>query len=437
VPLGTNAVVAGRHADAGLRLDAELDLSVSARHCEFFLSSSAWSVRDLGSRNGTYVNGHLAAGEVMLRSGDVIMLGAGGPEIVFDQQEAREAGPAGAPSPVGEDTGVRVRTAVRHETRRLRVAAAAFLAFVIIAVAALFAFDRRERATWEAERVALQLRVDSLIRNGRVAEAALQQEVTGLNTALRASENQLRRLQAEIGASRGDAPRVEALEQQLLSASVALRRQQLAASLDYSLIQQRNRPAIAMIWVEYTDGTRVTGTAFAVRSDGLLITNRHLVTGVDGALTARRIVVRFADSDQAFPGRVAAVAPDRDLAAVRVSNVLGEVPTIDALNVRSDTIPPGAPVALIGFPLGGEPDVDGANVRRVARPVVSAGLVVTNDARALAVQGLGAAGSSGSPILDARGEVLAILYGGRTDAGVQLLLGVPAGAVADFLSRIR
>ena len=416
-----------------MRLDADHDLSVSARHCEFFLSSGVWSVRDLGSRNGTYVNGHLAAGVVLLRPGDVIMLGTGGPEIVFDQSEVGSA--AALPLPA-EDTGARVRTAVRNETRRLRVAAAAFVACVIIAVGALFASDRRERAAWEAEREALQLRVDSLIRIGRVSEAALQQEVTGLNTALRASENQLRRLQAEIGASRGDAPRVEALEQQLLVASAALRRQQLAASLDYSLIQQRNRPAIAMIWVEYTDGTRVTGTAFAVRSDGLLITNRHLVTGVDGERTARRIVVRFSDSDQAFPGRVAAIAPDWDLAALRVSNVIGAIPTIGALNVRADTIPPGAPVALIGFPLGGEPDVDGANVRRVARPVVSAGLVVTNDARALAVQGLGAAGGSGSPILDASGEVLAILYGGRSDAGVQLLLGIPAGAVADFLSQI-
>jgi hypothetical protein len=67
---------------------------------------------------------------------------------------------------------------------------------------------------------------------------------------------------------------------------------------------------------------------------------------------------------------------------------------------------------------------------------VSAGLVVRNDARAIEVQGLGAAGGSGSPIMDARGEVIAILYGGRTEAGVQLLLAVPAGAVATFVSRI-
>jgi S1-C subfamily serine protease len=416
-----------------VRLDADVDLSVSARHCEFFPNAGEWSVRDLGSRNGTYINGHLAAGTVMLRAGDVVMLGEGGPEIVFEQ---RIDVPVAAAEQPREDTGARVRTAVRRETRRLRVAAIALIALGVLAVGALFAADRRERATWEAERIALQLRVDSLIQTGRVAETALQQEVTGLNAALRASENRLLQLQAEIGASRGDEPRVEALEQQLLSASAALRRQQLAASLDYSLIQRRNRSAIAMIWVEYTDGSRVTGTAFAVRADGLLVTNRHLVSGADGSRAVRRIVVRFSDSDQAFPGRVAAVAPAWDLAALRVSNVIGEIPTIGALNVRSDTIQAGAPVALIGFPLGGEPDPDGASARRVARPVVSAGLVVANDARALAVQGLGAAGGSGSPIIDARGEVLAILYGGRSDAGVQLLFGVPAGAVAEFLSQI-
>ena len=152
--------------------------------------------------------------------------------------------------------------------------------------------------------------------------------------------------------------------------------------------------------------------------------------------TARRIVVRFSDSDQAFPGHVTAVHSEWDIAALRVSNVLGAVPTVGAFNARADTIAPGTPVALIGFPLAGEPDPDNAGARRVARPVVSAGLVTSNDASAIEVQGLGAAGGSGSPIIDAAGEVIAVLYGGRTDAGVQLLVAVPAGAVLRFLSRI-
>jgi hypothetical protein len=52
----------------------------------------------------------------------------------------------------------------------------------------------------------------------------------------------------------------------------------------------------------------------------------------------------------------------------------------------------------------------------------------------LEVQGLGAAGASGSPILDASGTVVGVLYGGRVEHGVQVLSGVPARAAAAFLA---
>ena len=53
------------------------------------------------------------------------------------------------------------------------------------------------------------------------------------------------------------------------------------------------------------------------------------------------------------------------------------------------------------------------------------------------VQGLGAAGASGSPILDSAGNVIAVLYGGRDDQGTQVLLGVPAQTALAFLSSAR
>src|SRR5690606_9795614 len=89
-------------------------------------------------------------------------------------------GPAPEPparGPAREDTGVRVRAAVRRATRRVWIGAAALTTGAVLVVGGLYATDRRERAAWEAERAALHLRVDSLIESGQQAEAALQQEV--------------------------------------------------------------------------------------------------------------------------------------------------------------------------------------------------------------------------------------------------------------------
>ena len=53
-------------------VDAE---GVSRVHAVFELLGAAWCVRDLGSRNGTFVNGGRIVGERALHSGDEIVLG--------------------------------------------------------------------------------------------------------------------------------------------------------------------------------------------------------------------------------------------------------------------------------------------------------------------------------------------------------------------------
>ena len=52
-----------------------VDSYVSQVHTEIFFNGKEYIVRDLGSKNGTYVNGIKIAGEVVLRSGYKIMLG--------------------------------------------------------------------------------------------------------------------------------------------------------------------------------------------------------------------------------------------------------------------------------------------------------------------------------------------------------------------------
>jgi S1-C subfamily serine protease len=425
IPAG-DRLVAGRHAEAELRFDPHADLTVSAQHAEIACTGGAWYVRDLQSSNGTYVDGARISAPTPLRDGSVITFGTDGPRVRFECSAAAPGQP--------ESATQRMRAAVRREVRRIRIAAVAVLLVVLGLVGAVLVGDRREHAALDAERRQLRGQIDSLLAVGQAAESAVHGEVDGLRAALQESETRLRELRRQLAAAPTDRSGTSALEQQLLAAGTALRRQQLAANLDFPLIESRNRPAVVMIWVEYTDGRRVTGTAFAVRRDATLVTSRHLVTGQDGAAAVQRIAVRFADSEQVFPARVLAVSPSADLAVLKADNILGDVPVVHAADGAPSPIAAGSPVAFIGFPLGGATDAAGA---QVARPLLSAGIVSDVSDGHLEVQGLGAAGASGSPILNAQGELVGVLYGGRLDAGVQTLFAVPAADVRALLNSLR
>ncbi len=82
----------GRSSDSALRISKEEDMRISRRHCLLILDPPSVRIRDLGSRNGTYINGErLEAGTLgedpakltpvdrVLKHGDEISLG----ETVF------------------------------------------------------------------------------------------------------------------------------------------------------------------------------------------------------------------------------------------------------------------------------------------------------------------------------------------------------------------
>jgi pSer/pThr/pTyr-binding forkhead associated (FHA) protein len=69
--LGQNVVKAGRHPESDIFLD---DITVSRRHVEITPSDAGYSVRDVGSLNGTYVNRE-RIDEVSLAPGDEVQIG--------------------------------------------------------------------------------------------------------------------------------------------------------------------------------------------------------------------------------------------------------------------------------------------------------------------------------------------------------------------------
>ena len=62
----------GREHDCLLRPDSP---TVSRHHCVLLQDGYTLRVRDLGSKNGTYVNGLRVAGEIILKQDDMISVG--------------------------------------------------------------------------------------------------------------------------------------------------------------------------------------------------------------------------------------------------------------------------------------------------------------------------------------------------------------------------
>ncbi|MFQ6045170.1 MAG: trypsin-like peptidase domain-containing protein [Gemmatimonadales bacterium] len=455
------SVSLGRHPESDLRLDPERDLDVSARHAVIFPDGPHWYVRDSGSRNGTLVNGHKITADTRLDDTDQISLGANGPRIeirlvpdgtpdgVIEQATGRpeptERATPAARAPretVGQvremSTTQRIRIEVGRQTRKHKTLTVVLSVALIGAAASFFIINQRQAAARAREIAAIQARTDSLLRAAEQSVRALQGQVEGLAGALRQSQDEVTRLQQRLATAQraGDQSEVEALKRQLADVSQVLRFQQAAALVDFGSISQTNQPAVAMIYVDFGGGDVVSGTAFAVRSDGTMVTNRHVVAGENGTKRPRRMCVQFADSDQCFRARLAGISHEADLAAVTAS-VRGEVPTVRGLSQRPDTLRQGDPVAIIGFPLGTDLPM---SVSERNRPVVKTTFLAGSVSKVLEnliqIDGWGAGGASGSPIFDGNGEVVSILYGGEQGSGGRIVYGVPSTSAIRLLDSL-
>ena len=72
LPLDTDRCTLGSSSDSDLVVE---DGSVSRVHALFERLGGVWFVEDLGSRNGTYVNGQRISGRRLVRPGDEVRLG--------------------------------------------------------------------------------------------------------------------------------------------------------------------------------------------------------------------------------------------------------------------------------------------------------------------------------------------------------------------------
>ena len=462
--LDKSIVVAGRHPLCDLRFDAERDRDVSARHAEIRAAGEAWVVRDLGSTNGTFVTGERLAGERAIAAGDAITFGELGPRVsvvalaphagavagaeaaylaspAVQQAQARGAADDAAASQrrvrrtipsheqparrVGRrpSTGERVAEAVRESTRGLRILVAAAFGLLLVVVAAGFWMTRRGEAARRAEIDALLLRNDSLTTAFEREMARVSGTMKGLDSALadaRADGDSLRarlaraRSPEEIATLTAQLERMQSQRQRLMS----------VGQLDNGAIAAANGPAIAVLAVKMPDATMFTGTAFGVTSQGLLVTNRHLVQDAASGETAAQMLVKFNGSQQWLPARLVSVAQPDDIAVLQIDG-RGPWPTVRGIAARSPAI--GAPTLLLGFPLGMDTPMEGQGLDDfTARATLGTATVSKVLPDVVQLDAYAGEGSSGTPVFDRDGRVTGVVYGGARASGGRIVYAGPA-----------
>jgi len=72
IPLNRRKFLIGREQDCQLRPNSEM---VSRHHCVFSIDDYSVRLRDLGSTNGTLVNGERIRRDVVLVAGDKVVIG--------------------------------------------------------------------------------------------------------------------------------------------------------------------------------------------------------------------------------------------------------------------------------------------------------------------------------------------------------------------------
>jgi S1-C subfamily serine protease len=442
----------GRHPLSDVRFDAERDLDVSSRHAAIVRKTEGFVLQDLGSRNGTFVNGQRVTGDTVLRDGDVIGFGTNGPALEFSVIETDTELPAMAgaeglaersssPREVyqatpRQSTGVRIRAEVARQTAQLR-RTTKILILLLLIVGTGFTWmqlDGRRRAN---ELRQLQARADSLMRESRALASHVQSELQGVRDALKSAQDETARLRRELDASGGDATSVARLRTEL---DAAERRQRALAGavgggVDYRTISHKNQDAVAIVLVEYTDGERFSGTAFAFDSIGTMVTNKHILVGEDGTKTPRRLGVVFSGSTQFWRGELVGVSSEADVGVFRVS-VKGGTPRVAGLARTREGLERGDPVAILGYPLGFDLPMEAQGGQPIAEPTLTVGTVSKALTAVVQVDAYGAPGSSGSPIFDRAGKVIAMLYGGERESNGKIIFAVPAYLVAAYLKSL-
>jgi pSer/pThr/pTyr-binding forkhead associated (FHA) protein/S1-C subfamily serine protease len=450
-------IVVGRDAGCAIPLRTVVDTVVSKRHAVVtFDDALKATISDAGSKNGTFVNGRQIREPAPLALGDRIMLGWHGPlfEVralgVASLAEGQGAayhpelqppktlagmlqvasGEARRPGGAGRAVRAWTRAMARqmaHESSALfRVAALA----TIVVLAALLVLGYRASARASA---AAQARLAA-------AERAFAAQLRSSNEAQRHAAVEIARLRREIAEARASSvPRavVDSLEARLRDAEggggAASAGPAAGPAADFSRVAADNQAAVGLVIVRYQTDS-VMGTGFVITPSGYLLTNGHVVQDPSRG-RPRAIEIVMADTRTPLTADVVAISDirDEDVAVLKVRNYHGAV--VRAIDWRGTGVRQGAPAALIGFPRGTQLAFDPTGY---VRTTMFAGIVAKATSEWIQFGGPSASGSSGSPVFNAAGQVIAVHYGALADSAPEggapgLGFAIPIGRARRWL----
>jgi putative serine protease PepD len=193
-----------------------------------------------------------------------------------------------------------------------------------------------------------------------------------------------------------------------LSVSNSARPQVTADFVGYSVerVAAKVLPSVATLQVSDGDQSAL-GSGIILTSDGLIVTNNHVVAAVSPGPHASAHTVLILNDGRTAPFDVIAADPQTDIAVVRAHGLSGLTPISigSSANLRV-----GQPVVAVGSPLGLEGTVTDGVISAVKRPVctrvrIDNGLVAFD---AIQTDAAINPGNSGGALVDANGRLIGI-----------------------------
>jgi pSer/pThr/pTyr-binding forkhead associated (FHA) protein/S1-C subfamily serine protease len=273
----------------------------------------------------------------------------------------------------------------------------------------------------------------SLEASLRRAQASLAEQLAAGDSANRAAQTELANLRSQLnrastaGTSSAllDSLREAVRDAEERSAQIGSQMRAMRGS-NLAAVAQANQNAIGLV-TAYVGGEIYDGSGFAITPSGYFVTNRHVV--LQQGRTPDSVYVTMADQKLMQRAEFVAVAQASgpDLAVLRVLGFNG--PHVAQIDWTGENAKQGEPAALIGFPAGLGNALDAT---RTVRTSMSAGIFSKVTADVVNFDGFTVGGSSGSPIFNAGGEVVAVHRAGLREA-VGMGFAVPIAKLPPLL----
>ena len=193
---------------------------------------------------------------------------------------------------------------------------------------------------------------------------------------------------------------------------------------------KKAQPSIVTVFSERSDARAGTGqgvgSGVIYRSDGIILTNHHVVAG------ASRIEVGLADGSR-IPGRVTATDTDTDLAVIRVDRT-----SLPAAEFQKSLPQVGELAVVLGSPLGFEKTVTAGIVSGLHRSIPGSAAETRSLVDLIQTDAAISPGNSGGAVVDASGHVvgISVAYVPPQQGAVAVGFAIPAATatrVADEL----